>query len=239
MINAKQTVGDIANRQPSTIGVFEQLGIQYCCHGENTLEATCKYLGLPVQGVLSELHRAVDANGTTKGPWADPILAALMEKLLRTREVLIQEDLPRIQQLAQAVSSCHHGKHPNVIQVAHLSATLADEVMSHFAEESQILFPKIRELELAYVGSSSATIRLDSVRKDLSHMAHEHGAVGDLLFRIQDATRDYDVIDSTCPAYREICEKLKGLDGEIRQEVHLENNVLFDRALQISEALHG
>ena len=79
MINAKQTVGEIAGRQPSTIEVFERLGIQYCCHGEETVEAACEYLGLPVNGVLSELNRVANANSTTKAPWADPILEALME----------------------------------------------------------------------------------------------------------------------------------------------------------------
>ena len=47
MINAKQTVGEIAGRQPSTIEMFEQLGIEYCCHGEETVEETCEYLGDP------------------------------------------------------------------------------------------------------------------------------------------------------------------------------------------------
>ena len=239
MINAKQTVGEIANRQPSTIEVFEQLGIQYCCHGEETIEETCGYLGLPVHGVLSELNRLADANSTTKAPWADPILEALMGNLLRTRTVLVQQDLPRIQQLARTVSSCHLREHPNAIHIAHLSATLAHEVTSHFADEAQILFPKIRELELAYVGSSSATVHVNSVRNDLAHMTHEHGAVGDLLSRIQDLTEDYDSTTTTCATYREICQRLKELDGEVRQEVHLENNVLFNRALQISGALYG
>jgi regulator of cell morphogenesis and NO signaling len=239
MINAKQTIGEIAVRQPSTSEVFEQLGIQYCCHGEDTVEAICKYLGLPAKGVLSELNRVADANSTTKAPWADPILEALMGKLLRARSVLIQQDLPRIQRLARTVSSCHLREHPNAIHVAHLSATLANEVTSHFTDEAQILFPKIRELELAYVGSSSATVHLDSVRNDLAHMTQEHGAVGDLLSRIQEDTEDYNATGTTCPSYREMCEKLKGLDGEIRQQVHLANNVLFDRALQISGALYG
>jgi iron-sulfur cluster repair protein YtfE (RIC family) len=70
-------------------------------------------------------------------------------------------------------------------------------------------------------------------------MTQEHGAVGDLLSRIQEDTEDYNATGTTCPSYREMCEKLKGLDGEIRQQVHLANNVLFDRALQISGALYG
>jgi regulator of cell morphogenesis and NO signaling len=239
MINAKQTVGEIANRQPSTIEVFEQLGIQYCCHGEETIEETCGYLGLPMNGVLSELNRVANANCTTKAPWADPILKVLIGKLLRTRTVLVQQDLPRIQQLAHTVSSCHLREHPNAIHLAYLSATLAHEVTSHFTDEAQTLFPKIRELELAYVGSSSATVHMDTVRNDLARMTHEHGAVGDLLSKIQDLTEGYDSTATACASYREICQKLKELDGEVRQEVHLENNVLFNRALQISGALYG
>ena len=239
MINAKQTVGEIAGRQPSTIEVLERLGIQYCCHGDETIEAACEYLGLPVNGVLSELNRVADANSTTKAPWADPILEALMGNLLRTRTILVQQDLPRIQQLAHTVSSCHLREHPNALHLAYLSATLVHEITSHFTDEAQTLFPKIRELELAYVGSSSATVHLDSVRKDLAQMTHEHGEVGDLLSRIQNVTEDYTATATTCSSYREICEKLKGLDVEIRQEVHLENNVLFNRSLQISYALYG
>lgn len=230
MINAKQTVGEVAKRQPSTIEVFEQLGIQYCCHGEETIEATCRHLGLPVNGVVSKLNRVADSN-STRAPWADPILEALMETLLRTRTVLFQQDLPRIKQLARTISSCDLREQPNAIHVAHLAETFAHEVTSHFTEEAQTLFPKIRELELAYLGSSSATVHLESVRNDLARMTHEHGTVGDLLSRIQDVTEDYDASTTACPSYREICEKLKGLDGEIRQEVHLENNVLFNRAL--------
>lgn len=239
MINAKQTVGEIASRQPSTIEVFERLGIQYCCHGDETVEATCKYLELPVSGVLSELNRVADANRTVKAPWADPILEVLMGQLLRTRTVVIQRDLPRIQLLAGIVTSCHLREHPNAIQVAHLAGTLAHEVSSHFAEEAQTLFPKIRELELAYVDGSSQKGQLDGVRSDLARMTHEHGSVGDLLSRIQDLTEDYDSTVTTCASYQEICQRLKELDGEVRQEVHLENNVLFNRALQISQALYG
>ena len=239
MINAKQTVGEIANREPSTIEVFERLGIQYCCQGEETVEATCAFLGLPVNGVLSELNRVAEANSRMKASWADPILEVLIGNLLRTRTVLIKQDIPRIQQLAHTVSSCHLEEHPNALRLSYLSATLAHKVTLHFADEAHTLFPKIRELELAYVGSSSAKVHTEGIRKEFAQMTHEHGEVGDLLSRIQDVTEDYNDSTSTCPSYREICEKLKGLDGEIRQEVHLENNVLFDRALQIWSALYS
>lgn len=238
MINAKQNVGDIANRQPSTVEVFDRLGIQYCCRGNETLEAACKYLGLPVDGVLSELNRAADLNRRTKAPWADPILESMIGNLLRTRKVLVQQDLPRIQHLAHAVSSCDLREHPNALHLSYLSATLKHEIESHFTEEAQTVFPKIRELELAYMGSSSGRGNFNKVRDELAHMTHEHGEVGSLLSRIQEVTQDYNATATTCATYREICEKLKSLDGEIRMEVHLENNVLFDRALQISSALH-
>lgn len=239
MINAQQKVGEIVSRQPSTSDVFEQLGIQYCCHGEETLEATCRDLGLPIEGVLSELNRAAVVDSSAKAQWEASVLDALIGHLLRTRKVLLNRDLPRIQVLAGTLGSCHLPEHPNTIHIAQLSGTLVHEVASHFTEEAQIVFPKIREIELAYVGASSSTGNLDSVRRELEHMTHEHGAVGDLLSRIQDLTFDYDSTTTTCDPYREMCQQLKKLDGEVRQEVHLENNVLFNRALQISGALHG
>jgi regulator of cell morphogenesis and NO signaling len=239
MINAKQTIGEIAGRQPSTIEVFEQLGIQYCCHGEETIEETCRYLGLPVEGVLSELNHAIETNAAESAPWVDSILEALMGHLLRTSEDLIQYDLPRIQHLARSVGSCHHQEQPNAAEIARLTETLVRKIATHLSEEAHTLFPTIRELELAYVGEGLSTPRPDGVRRTVAHMVQEHDAIGRLLSEIQELTAGYNSTGTDCDPYQQLCKKLTDIDRELRLEVHLENNILFNRALRISEALYG
>jgi regulator of cell morphogenesis and NO signaling len=219
--------------------VFEQLGIQYCCHGEETVESTCGYLGLPVNGVLNELNRVADANSTTKAPWADPILEALMGHLLRTRGTLIHDNLPHIQQLARAVSSCHHQEQPNTIEVARITETLVHSITTHLSEEAHTLFTAIRKLELAYVGEGIGSPRPDSVRRAVAHMVQEHEAIGHLLSKIQELTAGSNATGTGCDPYQQLCEKLTDIDRELRLEVHLENNILFNRALRISAALYG
>jgi regulator of cell morphogenesis and NO signaling len=239
MIDAKQTIGEIAGRHPSTIDVFEQLGIYYCCHGEQTLEAACLSLGLPVEGILSEIKRAIEANPPGKAPSLDPILESLMGRLLRARADLLHHDLPRIQTLVRTVSLCHLQEHPNAVHVARLAEILAHQTALHLKEEAQTLFPRIRELEQAYVGESPAKLHLEALRNHLAQMTTMHEEMGDLLSRIEELTSSYEASATTCASYRELCERLQKLDREIRQEVHLENNVLFRRTLQMSESLYG
>ncbi|SPE23273.1 conserved hypothetical protein [Candidatus Sulfotelmatomonas gaucii] len=239
MINAKQTVGEIAVRQPSTIEVLEQLGVEYCCHGEQTLEETCRYLGLPVEGVLSELNRTIETNPAESAPWADSILEALIGHLLRIRKTLIHDSLPRIQDLASSVGSCCQHEQPNAIEVVRLAETLVHGITTHLLEEEHTLFPTIREIELAYVGEGFGTPRPDSVRSAVARMVQEHDEIGHMLSTIEVLTAGHNTTATDCDTYQQLCEKLTDLDRELRLEVHLENNVLFNRALRISEALYG
>jgi regulator of cell morphogenesis and NO signaling len=237
MINATQTIGQIAGRRPATIEVFEQFGIHYCCHGEDTLEAACAAIGLDQEVVLSELNHAADTSLAAPSLWTDPILESLIGHLCSNTELLLHRNLPRIQKLARAVGSCPTHRHSQPREVARLARKLVREISSHIAQESEMLFPAIQNIEQAYVGEAVLRTVPASVRHSIAQMERSHEAIGALLSTLRRLTGDFDPGDSDCAPYRALCNDLKLLDREIRLEVHLENNVLYDRARQLSQAL--
>jgi len=239
MMSAQQTIGEIASRQPSTIQVFERHGIKYCCHGDDTLGAACGTLALPVEDVLRELSKSVETSTVERALWVDPILEALIGHLLRNSEVRTQHCLAQLQLLASEVGSCHLKEQPNAVQVARLTTILVHEVSSHLSEEAHSLFPKIRQLELAYVGESAEKSLPDGVLPAIARMEREHDSVGHLLSRIRELTGNYDAAAAGCASYRQLCQKLEDFDHGIRRAIHLENNILFMRASQLLRELYG
>lgn len=238
MIDTQQAVGEIAAHLPETTAVFDELGIRYCCQGWETLESACQTAGLAPQDVIARLRRAVETDAAGRPSRVDPILETLIGKLIQARNVLLDE-APRIQELAYSVRSCPCGQQPNAAEIARLAETLLLELSTHLAEETHTLFPTIRQVELAYVGGGSVNTCADHVRLVVEQMVQGHEAIGHLLSKIHELTAGYTVTSDTCAPYSELCQRLQVLDHEIRQEIHLENHVLFDRALQLSGALCG
>jgi regulator of cell morphogenesis and NO signaling len=237
MINAKQTIGQIARSEPAAIEVFRSLGIQYCCQGQEDIESASKTVGISTTELFTKIHRAKEASCGNRGPWVDPILEALILHLVRSREMLMDSDLPRIASLAHDLARCGDQVQPHAVELAMVVEALAREVESHLAKEEAMLFPLIQKIELSYVGKGVVAVRPKSFHRGVGKMVHQHEKIGYLLSVAQRLTDGYETGSSSCAPYRELCEKLKALDREIREEVHLENNVLFNRALQFSDAL--
>jgi regulator of cell morphogenesis and NO signaling len=238
MINARQSIGQIARSEPAAIKVFQALGIQYCCHGQQEFDSASKAAGISAPDLLARIHQAEKTSGGGKGPWVDPILEGLILHLVRSRENLVHRELPQIASLARSVTQCENQAQPTAVELAMVVETLAREIESHVTKERAQLFPLIQSIELAYVGENVSIAHPKVFRRSVGKMVHQHEEIGYLLSAAHRLTDGYDGSSSSCSAYQELCDKLKDLDREIREEVHLENNVLFNRALQFSEALH-
>ena len=232
MTDARQTIGQIATSEPATIEVFQSLGIQYCCHGQQGIDSASEAAGIPVSELLVKVDQAEKASRGSKGPWVDPILEALILHLVRSRETLIESELPRIAVLARSAAQCGDRVQANAAELAMVVEALAREVELHAAREKAQVFPLIQNIELAYVGEAVRIAHQKAFHRSIGKMVHQHEEIGYLLSAAHRLTDGYDGSSSSCSAYRELCDKVKNLDREIREQVHLENNVLFNRALQ-------
>src|SRR5215469_4823656 len=96
-IATTQTVGEIAAELPNCTREFEELGIDYCCGGNRTLDQACVEAKLPVQEVLERLKES--AESTYPNPtqdWRQASLADLIANINATHHVFVRSECPRI-----------------------------------------------------------------------------------------------------------------------------------------------
>lgn len=217
-MTATQTLAEIAVTHPGAAQVFYEHRLDFCCGGRRVLADACRDRGLDTAVVLAAVA-ARDAV-TAAGPrWDTAPFADLVAHIVTTYHARLREQLPTLLAMARKVEAKHAATPGCPLGlVAHLDAMHAD-VRSHLEKEEQVLFPMI----LAGAGSRAAQ------PVHVIELEHEHHGVN--LQRARELTNDFTPPDAACPTWRALYLGLAQLEQELMEHIHLENNVLFRRAL--------
>ncbi len=219
-ISTETRVGQLAAEYPLATRVFARHGIDYCCGGGRPLGEVCAEMGLDTASVVKEVHEELQKPGEKMERWDGAPLNDIIDHIIRTYHEPLREELPRLQGMARKVLDVHGPKDPPRFKriVAVLDALKA-ETDSHMMKEEQILFPMIK------VGSGSMA------GGPISVMEQEHDAVAMALRELRSLTDDYQVPEAACNTWRALWHGLAALEEAFHQHIHLENNILFPRAL--------
>lgn len=237
MNTPQTTVRDIAIEQPDSIRVFEKFGIDYCCGGRQPLAEACRERSLDPQAVLAAIDIASEARADAAPDWTTATLGALCRHIVATHHEYVRSELPRLQQLAQKVVSRHGDTHPELPQIQQKIEAVGEELLQHLAKEEMMLFPYITNLErnLATCGPRSLGC-FGTVRNPIAVMMAEHDSAGETLAETRELSRDYTPPEGACPTYRGFYQSLSEFEKDLHQHVHLENNILFPRAIELEES---
>ena len=82
--SATQTVREIALEQPTSIRVFERLGIDYCCGGRKPLSEACAARSLEVDAVIAALEAAAAGSPKPADDSSEESLAELCARIVST-----------------------------------------------------------------------------------------------------------------------------------------------------------
>ena len=237
MATTQTTVRDIAIEQPTSIRVFEQYGIDYCCGGRRPLAEVCEERSLQIDEVLAAIANTAAQQPPAGPDWMSTQLEAICDHIVRTHHAYIRQELPRLHALAQKVVARHGSLHPELPQIQQLVGDVGNDLLSHLAKEEMMLFPYITNLErnLATCGPTSFGCA-GSVRNPIHVMMAEHDVAGGILAQIRKLSSDYTPPESACPTYRGFYQSLLEFEQDLHQHVHLENNILFPRAIELEES---
>jgi len=211
---ASRTLSDLVRRDPAAARVLDRRGIDYCCHGQRSLEAACHEAGIDVDDVLRDLDALPSPD--TGAEWDRLSPAELVDHIVLTHHRYLEDELPRLTALAEKVCTVHLSRHPELAKVARLVVELRDELEPHLWKEERMLFPAIRE-------------GLD-VGGALSAMYDDHERAGELLASLRATTNDYTVPDDGCASYRSLYDRLAELALDTHVHIMKENSVLFPAA---------
>ncbi|MEW6208850.1 MAG: iron-sulfur cluster repair di-iron protein [Acidobacteriota bacterium] len=238
MISSTKTVRELALEMPGATEVFEKIGIDYCCGGAQSLSEACVKVGKPIEQVLPMLEEIVSKSDTKeeKIDWRVRRLAKLTHYIVNKHHAFTRRELGRLSLLIAKVCSAHSARHPELVLIQSLFQSLEHDLLPHMHKEEQILFPYIERMEEAIRRSERMpTAFFGTVRSPIRMMMLEHDNAGELLRAIRDASKDFKVPEDGCASYELLYEGLKEFEHDLHQHIHLENNILFPRAIEMED----
>lgn len=233
-----QPVGEIVAQFPGASRLFERYAIDYCCGGRLALADACAERGLNTQTLIEELRdAAAGADREELRDWTAAPLTDLIEHLLVAYHAPLRADLPRLARLVgRALEHHSDGGMLPFDSIATQVADLQAELESHMLKEERVLFPAIRRIEAAGSpgGRAEAAEPCGSIAFPIEAMEHEHAEVGALLATLRRLTGGYEVPTGACGTVTALVEGLADLETELHRHIHLENEILFPRALSLA-----
>ena len=237
---ADKTIREYAVGTPNATRVFEKLKIDYCCGGGRSLGDACAAAGVGVEEVERLLEQAHSFAGDTPAGLPSGTLSELIDYILEKHHTFTRDEMERITALADKVASRHGGNHPELHGVRTLFLKLCDDLRPHMFKEEMVLFPYVRQLEQAAAAGRPAPFApFGTVGNPVRMMMFEHDTAGDILRELRAAACDYAAPDDACISYRTLYEALEGFEKDLHRHIHLENNVLFPRAVELEKRVNG
>ncbi|HET9825041.1 MAG TPA: iron-sulfur cluster repair di-iron protein [Chitinophagaceae bacterium] len=225
-----KTLAQIVNENYKTASIFEKYHLDFCCKGKRSLQVACDEKNLPTDVIVGEVENVLKQETTSLMDFEKLSLSELVNYIVSTHHAYTKKELPQIFAYLQKVSSKHGERHNELHQIFECFASLKDEMEMHMKKEEHILFPKIVELEKGIEKLNQTGL---SISVPLSVMEDEHEYAGKCMELIRSLSNDYTPPVDACTTYRLSFAALEAFERDLHQHVHLENNILFPKAIYL------
>lgn len=233
-----KTVRELALETPTATRVFERMGIDYCCGGNKSLVEACRTANLNVDQVLDSLEVAEESAraAQTVRNWQIEPLADLIAHIKGSHHQYTREEIARLRPLLEKVCGVHGKNHPELLQIRKVFEGLAQELTSHLMKEEMVLFPYVVRMEEAVIQKEPVIpAPFGTVQNPVSMMEHEHDSAGNALRAMREASKGYSAPAEACVSYKTLYQALSEFESDLHQHIHLENNILFPRAIAMEK----
>jgi len=239
MINTGMTVREVAMELPHSTRLFEKLRIDYCCGGHRPLAEACASAGVDVGDVMEMLGGVTQSEDAAAVDFQNASLPELITHILDTHHVFTKSEMERLQSLTDKVIGAHGANHPELLHVRELWQRLCADLKPHMFKEEQILFPYMIALAQAADHKWAAPFApFGTVNNPIRMMMREHDTAGEIVRELRALTSDYKAPADACISYQTLYQALENFERDLHQHIHLENNILFPKALDMESALN-
>ena len=232
-------VGDLVAKDYRTATVFKQNGIDFCCNGNRTLEEVCKQKEMSVTNIIGELNQVsqqISAAQTDFNSWPLDLLADYIEK---KHHRYVEEKIQKIKPYLDKICKVHGEHHPELYEINQLFNDSAGELAMHMKKEELILFPAVRRMVKAQMQKTTPERpQFGSVNNPIKMMMHEHNNEGERFRKIEELSNKYNPPQDACNTYRVSFAMLKEFEDDLHLHIHLENNILFPKALELEKHIY-
>ena len=235
---ADKTIGEIVAEDYRTASVFENYGIDFCCNGNRSISEACSDKDINEEELLSKVEQ-VKQGGASGTPdfqsWPLDLLADYIEK---KHHRYVEEKIPVLKQYLEKISQVHGARHPELLEIATLFNGSAGELTAHMKKEEFILFPYVRKIvKTRQTGEHPGEPHFGSAKNPIHVMMQEHDNEGERFRKISGLSNNYTAPEDACNTYKVAYAILKEFEDDLHLHIHLENNILFPKTIEMEKEL--
>jgi regulator of cell morphogenesis and NO signaling len=234
MTISERTIGEIVAEDYRTAKVFEAHGIDFCCGGKVALSAACMEKAIDLAPIIRELEAVKREPIERHQNYASWELPFLIDYIVNVHHSYLKENIGPIASYARKIAAVHGARHPEVIEIASIFDKIAIDLTAHLKEEEEDFFPAVKRADTVKKSEGTPAAKdLDTISASLEKLALEHEEVGEAVHTIRSLADGYAVPGDVCNAFMLTYRKLREFEDDLHKHVHLENNILFQKAAQL------
>lgn len=226
-MNKDITIGEIVANDYRAAEIFKDAGIDFCCGGKKGVDETCSEKGINKDELIRKLEGLESTPRTATHNFMEWEPGFLCDYIVNTHHKYVLKTLPDLVSYTGKIASVHGKGHPELEEVANLFSKINKELLPHLKNEEEVLFPSIKEVLVS--GSKKAKADIIS---EIARLSGEHEFAGGAMDRINVITSGYMVPPDGCNTYNVTFKLLREFEADLHTHVHLENNILFPKALK-------
>ncbi|HRH44176.1 MAG TPA: iron-sulfur cluster repair di-iron protein [Pyrinomonadaceae bacterium] len=236
-----KTVREIALELPVTTRIFEEFKIDYCCGGRKPFLEACRVAGANPEFVQQKISDIVENTESTEFEWLkESTLTELIKYIVEKHHTFTRDEIQNLTPLMAKVANRHGENHFELFELERVFNELCNDLSEHLLKEERILFPYVEQLERSVLNASTTPFScFGTVQNPVKMMMLEHDTAGDFLQKMRELTNDYVLPEGACLSYTALLDRLQGFEKDLHQHIHLENNLLFPKAIELEQKVFG
>lgn len=232
-----ETIGEIAAKDLRKAEVFKKYGLDFCCGGKKVLEDACKEKGLDIVKIKQELESTSDAtSASAQHDFNSWNLSFLADYVVNVHHAFVKQNMPTLSDLTKKVAEHHGATNPELNKIRDKADEMFSELKVHMKKEETILFPYIKQLEAGKADDGKIEKLFTSILQPISVMENDHDIVGKLAEDIRHLSKNFTLPENACNSLALLYKKLENFETDLHTHIHLENNILFPKAIELERA---
>lgn len=237
-IHYQKTVGEVVAQDYRAAAIFEKYGIDFCCKGNIPIDEACERKHVYTEDVMRELKLLLtgsESNSVDYASWSPAFLADFIQQ---KHHSYVTEKTPILMRFLDKLCSVHGQRHPELLEVNRLFSESASELAMHMKKEELVLFPRIRKIAaVTPEDMHDNAITPGMIKSPIAVMMEEHEHEGDRFKMIDTLTNHYQPPADACNTYKATYALLQEFENDLHLHIHLENNILFPKAIEMEKEL--
>lgn len=236
----EKTAGELVAGDYRIAAVLEHYQIDFCCHGKRKIKEIVSDKDLNLEELTAEIEKATEQGIADQNDFRTWPLDLLSEYIIRTHHKYAEKQIEVIKPYLEKISQVHGKHHPELFEIKDIFNKVAGEIVMHQRKEELMILPFIKRMVKAKEDNKPFQHNpAKTVEDPLNMLREEHDIQGDSFKNISRLTNHYQTPEDGCNTYKLTLNLIREFELDLHKHIHLENNILFPKALELEKELTG